>query len=139
MADEAASKGTQAPTEGELKDRLRAAGFSNEVGYWREPNGGERLFTLDGAIAALNSGEIQPRYIEWPGTHPDTAPGFQSLSEEEMDRKLGRNQPEPEPPPLPSWAEPWAELIAGQLVDKLKPVIRAEVRAALRANREKPT
>jgi hypothetical protein len=135
MTDGATSTGASAPTEGALKDRLRAAGFSPELGWWREPGGG-RLFTLDDAIAALGSGEIQPRYMEWPGTHAGVP--VHVRSEEEIDRMLGRNQPPPEePPPLPSWAAPWAEVIADQLVEKLRPAIRAEVRGVLRAEARK--
>jgi hypothetical protein len=130
MTDEATSTGASAPTEGALKDRLRAAGFSPELGWWREPGGG-RLFTLDDAIAALDCGEVQPRYMEWPGTHAGVP--VHVRSDEEIDRMLGRNQPpSEEPPPLPEWAAPWAELIADQLVGKLGPVIRRECRAAIR-------
>jgi hypothetical protein len=128
MADQAASKGTEAPTESELKDRLYAAGFAPELGWWREPDD-LRLFTLDGAIAALDSGEVQPRYIEWPGTGVGVP--VHVRSEEEIDRMLGRNQPPPEPPPLPGWAEPWAELVA----KKLKPIVRETIRAELRKGR----
>ncbi len=61
--------------------------------------------------------------------------GFQAPSEEEIDRMLGRNQPEPGPPALP---ESWAAAIAAQL----KPIIRAEIRSGLRAEaheREPPS
>ena len=94
--------------------------------------------TLEDAIAALDSGEIEPQRIPWPGTHPSTAANFRVRSEEEIDRLLGRNQPPPEePPPLPRWAAPWAEVIAEQLVEKLRPVIRAEIRDVLRAEARK--
>jgi hypothetical protein len=131
MADPA--NGTEAPAESP-QSRLRDAGFANEMGFWREPNG-ERLFSLEDAIVGLDSGEIQPRYIEWPGTRHG-AP-VHVRSEEEIDRMLGRNQPDPEPPVLPSWAAPWAEVIADQLVEKLRPAIRAEVRGVLRAEARK--
>jgi hypothetical protein len=121
----------ETPTESR-ESRLRGAGFVNSMGFWQEPNG-ERTFTTDDAIAALDAGEIKPFTIPWPGVHPDTAAAFRT-SEEEMDRILGRNQPQPEePPPLPSWAAPWAELVA----KLLKPIIRAEIRAALRKERER--
>jgi hypothetical protein len=126
MADE--PSGTVAPAESP-ENRLRGAGFANELGYWREPNG-ERLFGLEDAIAGLDSGEIQPGRTDWPGVHPE-AP-VHVRSEEEIDRMLGRNQPEPVPLPMPSWAQPWSELIAEQLVEKLGPVIRRECRAAIR-------
>lgn len=126
MADDATSNGTEAPAESP-QSRLRGAGFTNEMGFLRDPNG-ERLFRTEDAVAALDSGEIQPGQMDWPGVYPDTAATIQAQCEAEMYTMLRRNPPEPEPPPLPSWAEPWAEMVAA----KLKPIIRAENRRRLR-------
>jgi hypothetical protein len=123
--------GAETPTESP-EGRLRAFGFVNSMGFWKEPSG-ERIFSTEDAIAALDAGEVKPFTLEWPGVNPDTVHHFQT-SEEEIDRLLGRNQPQPEePPPLPSWAEPWAQMVA----KLLKPIIRAEIRSALRKERER--
>jgi hypothetical protein len=88
---------------------------------------------MEEAIRLLDSGEVKPFTIPWPGVHPDTAAAFRAPSDEDVDKMLGRTRPPPEaPPPLPSWAAPWAELIAAQL----KPIIRAEIRAELRKARK---
>jgi hypothetical protein len=131
--------GAETPTES-AESRLKGAGFVNSMGFWKEPNG-ERTFSTDEAIAALDAGEIKPFTIPWPGVNPDTVHHFQT-TEEEMDKLLGRNQPPPEePPPLPGWAMPWAELIAEQTAEilavkvakKVRPIVKAEIRAALKA------
>jgi hypothetical protein len=132
MADQANGAETtteSAPTESK-ESRLRAFGFTHSLGFWREPNG-ERVFSTEDAIAAMDAGEVKPFSIPWPGVHPDTAHTFQR-TEEEIDQMF-HPPPPTEPPPLPSWAEPWAELVAAQL----KPIIRAEVRAALKAEARK--
>jgi hypothetical protein len=118
-------------TQESPQSRLIGAGFHRRLQWWVPP-GSEQAMTLEAAIAALDSGEIQPQPVNWPGVHPDTAAGCRARSEEDIDAMLGRNQPDTEPPPLPTWAEPWAEMIAGQLVARLRPVIREVVRAELR-------
>jgi hypothetical protein len=131
---EQADNGAETPTESP-QSRLLDAGFGRQLEWWTTP-GDERVVTMEEAIRLLDSGEVKPRRIPWPGVHPDTAAAYKAPSDEEIDRMFGRNQPPPdEPPPLPSWAAPWAELIAAQL----KPIIRAEVRAALRAEARKQT
>jgi hypothetical protein len=123
--------GAEAPAESP-QSRLISAGFGRQLEWWTTP-GEERVVTMEEAIRLLDSGEVEPARIPWPGVHPDTAAAYAVPSEEEMDRMLGRNQAPPEQPPsLPSWAMPWSELIAEQLVEKLRPVIRAEVRAVIR-------
>jgi hypothetical protein len=125
---EQADNGAEAATESP-QSRLLSAGFGRQLEWWTTPGDG-RVVSMDEAIRLLDSGEVKPHMLPWPGVHPDIVAGFQPRSDEEVDRMLGRNQPPPEePPPLPSWAAPWAELIAAQL----KPIIRAEVRSALRA------
>jgi hypothetical protein len=51
MADQA--NGAESPT-GSPESRLRAAGFTSEMGFWREPTG-ERVFSTGDAIAALDA------------------------------------------------------------------------------------
>lgn len=89
---------------------LLAAGFTRRLDFWCPP-GEDRALNLNDAIAALESGAIQPPHLSWPGVHPDAVAGFQARSEDELDRML-RPPPRTEPPPLPGWAEPWAELLA---------------------------
>ncbi len=108
--------------------RLYAAGFTRRLDFWVPP-GEDRALILDDAVAMLDAGDVKPPSAAW-GVHPDAVVGLRALSEEEMDRMLGRNQPEPEPPALP---ESWAAAIAAQL----KPIIRAEIRSALRAEARK--
>ncbi len=121
------TNGAETPTESP-QSRLISAGFGRQLDWWTTPGEG-RVVTMEEAIRLLDSGEVKPQPIPWPGTHAGVP--VHVRSEEEIDRMLGRNQPPPEPPPLPSWAEPWAELVA----QKLKPIVRAEVRAALRKGR----
>jgi hypothetical protein len=106
-----------------------------QLEFWKSPDG-KRVISLNDAIAGLDSGEIQPRKVCWPGVHPDAVVGFKAPSEEEIDRMF-RPPPPSEPPPVPGWAEPWAELVADKLVEKFKPLIRREVRAALRAQAQR--
>lgn len=111
------------------ESRLYAAGFSRRLDFWVPP-GEDRALGLDDAVALLDAGEVSPPLVSWPGVHPDAVVGFQPPSEGELDRMLGRNQPDPEPPALP---EAWAAAIAAEL----KPIIRSEIRAALRAEARK--
>jgi hypothetical protein len=128
MAEQAANGAQESP-----ESRLYAAGFTRRLDFWVTPDG-SAVLNLDDAIAKLDAGEIKPYRLSWPGVHPDAVEGFRPPSDEEIDRMLGRNQPQPEePPPLPEWAEPWAELIAAQL----KPIIRREIRAAVKAGARK--
>jgi hypothetical protein len=126
MADNGAEQSSEA--------RLYSAGFTRRLEFWAPP-GEDRALSLEDAIAMLDTGEARPARLPLPpGVHPDAVVGCRPPSDEEVDRMLGRNQPQPEgPPPLPGWAEPWAELVADKLVAKLKPPIRFEVRAALKA------
>lgn len=122
MADQAANGVEQSP-----ESRLLVAGFTRRLEFWCAP-GEERALSLDGAVAMLDAGEVQPPSVSWPGVHPDAVVGFQVPSEEELDRML-HPPPSVEPPPLPGWAEPWAAAIAALLT----PIVRLEVRAAVRA------
>jgi hypothetical protein len=99
--------------------RLYAAGFTRQLEFWLSPDG-HRVLNLGDAIAALDSGEIQPG---GPSVSlPDS--GIRALPDELVERIF-----HPPPPPPPEWLESLAELVA----EKLKPVVRAEVRAALRS------
>jgi hypothetical protein len=100
------------------ESRLLGAGFSRRLELWVSPDG-ERAMNLEDAVAALDSGEIQPGgpTIAFPAT------GVRAFPEEMVERMLN-----PPPPPTPPWLEPLAELVAEIVVRKLKPVIRAEVR-----------
>jgi hypothetical protein len=135
MADQA-DNGAEIPTESP-QSRLLGAGFGRQLEWWTTP-GDERVVTMEEAIRLLDSGEVKPNMLPWPGVNPDTAAAYKAPSEEEIDRTFGRNQSPPdEPPPLPSWAAPWAELVADKLLEKMKPIVRAEVRAALKAEARK--
>jgi hypothetical protein len=100
-----------------LEGRLRAAGFTQSLGWWKPP-GDERLMDLAGAIGFLESDEYTAgaRRFEASMDSPDT--GVRAFPDELVDRMFNRE------PELPPWLEPLAELVA----EKLKPTIRAELR-----------
>lgn len=132
MADQAVDNGAEAPVE-TLEARLKAFGFTNSMGLWREPNG-ERVFNTEDAIAALESGEIKPFEIPWPDAGAaGVAEHARILEERIREAEAARDRP-PEPPP---WLVAQAEFIAAKTVEKMKPLIRAEVRAALKAEARK--
>jgi hypothetical protein len=103
------------------ESRLYTAGFTRQLEFWVTP--GERVLNMNGALAALDAGEVKPA-----GRALTDQPGFRELTAEAVDAMADRLF-RPPPPPPPDWLEPLAELV----VQKLKPVVRAEVRAALRA------
>jgi hypothetical protein len=108
---------TAAPESPE--SRLYAAGFTHQLEFWLSPDG-QRVLNLGDAIAALDSGAINPAAgVAFPDT------GVRALPDELVERIFHS----PTPPPPPEWLESLAELVA----EKLKPVVRAEVRAALRS------
>jgi hypothetical protein len=127
MADQAADGAEQSP-----ESRLLGAGFTRRLEFWCAP-GEERALSLDGAVAMLDAGEVQPPSVSWPGVYPDALVGFQAPSEEELDRML-HPPSSTESPPLPGWAKPWAAEIAALLT----PIIRREIRAAVRAEARRP-
>jgi hypothetical protein len=91
---------------------------------------GHRVLNLGDAIAALDSGEIQPGgAVQW---FPDS--GVRALPDELVERICPPPQPGREPP---AWLVTQAQVIAEATVAKLKPLIRAEVRAALKAEARK--
>ena len=94
--------------------RLYAAGFTRQLEFWLSPDG-HRVLNLGDAIAALDSGEIQPG---GPTVSlPDS--GVRALPDELVERMF--QQPDTLAPP---WLDQLAELVA----EKLKPVIRANLR-----------
>jgi hypothetical protein len=104
--------------------RLYAAGFTRQLEFWLSPDG-HRVLNLGDAIAALDSGAINPAAgIEFPDS------GVRALPDELVDRICPPPQPAGEPP---AWLVAQAQEAT---VAKLKPLIRAEcdraVRAALR-------
>jgi hypothetical protein len=109
--------------------RLYAAGFARQLEFWLSPDG-HRVLSLGDALAALDSGAIDPAAgVEFPDS------GVRALPDELVDRVCPPPQPAGEPAGLAGGA---SEVIAQATVEKLKPLIRAEVRAALRANRQGP-
>jgi hypothetical protein len=107
--------------------RLKAAGFTQRLGFWVTPSG-DRVLSLDDAIAGLDSGEIQP------GGPSIALPNSASALPDEL---VERMFPKPSPDP-PAWLLAQAEVIAQATAEKMKPLIRREVRAALRAKAAKP-
>jgi hypothetical protein len=108
--------------------RLYAAGFTRQLEFWLSPDG-QRVLNLGDAIAALDSGAINPAAgVEFPDS------GVRALPDELVDRFCPPPQPAGEPP---AWLVTQAQVIAEATVAKLKPLIRAEVRAALRATARK--
>lgn len=95
--------------------RLKAAGFSQRMGFWVSPDG-TRVLNLGDAIAGLDSGEIRP------GGPTVAVPdgGVRPLPDELVERMF-----HPPPPPPPEWLESLAELVA----EKLKPVVRGAMRS----------
>jgi hypothetical protein len=110
-------------TEHSPESRLYAAGFIRQLEFWLSPDG-HRLLNLGDAIAALDSGAINPAGVEFPDS------GVRALPDELVDRICPPPQPAGEPP---AWLLAQADVIAAATVEKLKPLIRAEVCAALRA------
>lgn len=109
------------------ESRLHAAGFTRQLELWLSPDG-HRLLNMGDAIAALESGAIDPAAgVEFPDT------GIRAFPDELVDRICPPPQTAGEPP---AWLVAQAEVIAAATVAKLKPLIRAEcdrsVRAALR-------
>ncbi len=96
-------------TQQSPESRLLAAGFIQSMGLWRVPDG-ERLLSLDDALARLDSGEIQP--IPTTASFPDT--GVRALSEDLVERMF-----RPPPPPPPEWLGLLAELVADKVADRL--------------------
>ena len=108
--------------------RLYAAGFARQLEFWLSPDG-HRVLNLGDAIAALDSGAINPAAgVEFPDS------GVRALPDELVARICPPPQPVGAPPP---WLVAQAEVIAGATVEKMKPLIRAEVRAALKAEARK--
>ena len=110
------------------ESRLYAAGFTRQLDFWLSPDG-RRVLNLGDAIAALDSGEIQPG---GPTVSlPDA--GVRPFPDELVDRICPPLQPAGDPP---AWLVTQAQVFAEATVEKLKPLIRAEcdraVRAALR-------
>ena len=106
------------------ESRLYAAGFTRQLEFWLSPDG-HRVLSLGDALAALDSGEINPvAGVEFPDS------GVRAWPDELVDRICPRPQPAGEPP---AWQVAQTEVIAAATVEKLKPLIRAEVRAALQA------
>jgi hypothetical protein len=104
--------------------RLYAAGFIRQLEFWLSPDG-HRIPNLEDAVAALDSGAINPAAgVEFPDS------GVRALPDELVDRICPPPQPAGEPP---AWLVAQAQVIAAATVEKLKPLICAEVRAALRA------
>jgi hypothetical protein len=116
MVDQAADGAEQSP-----ESLLLGAGFSRRLEWWVPP-GEDRALSLEGAVAALDAGEVKPAGLEIPA-FPDQ-PGFRELTPEAIDALADRLFR----PPPPPWLEPLAELVA----DKLRPVVRSEVGAALK-------
>jgi hypothetical protein len=109
------------------ESRLYAAGFTRQLEFWLSPDG-HRVLNLGEAIAALDSGAINPAAgVELPDT------GVRALPDELVDRICPPPQPAGEPP---AWLVTQAQAIAEATVAKLKPLIRSEVRAALRARKQ---
>jgi len=111
--------------------RLCAAGFARRLEFWLSPDG-QRVLNLGEAIAALDSGAIDPAAgVAFPDS------GVRALPDELVDRICPPPQPAGEPP---AWLMAQAQVIAEATVAKLKPLIRAEcdraVRAALRKGGE---
>ncbi len=78
--------------------RLRAAGFINSVGFWKEP-GGERLFDTVDAIAALDAGE----YPAVDRTLVIPTPGSAGVAEHArmIEEQMRRQEEEAASPPPP--------------------------------------
>ena len=108
------------------ESRLYAAGFTRQLEFWLSPDG-HRVLNLGDAIAALDSGAINPAGVAFPDS------GVRAFPDELVDRICPPPQPAGEPP---AWLMAQAQVIAAATVAKLKPLIRAEcdraVRAALR-------
>ena len=110
--------------------RLYAAGFTRQLEFWLSPDG-HRVLSLGDAIAALDSGAINPAAgVEFPDS------GVRALPDE----LVARICPPPQPAGAPAWLVAQADVIAEATAAKLKPLIRAEcdraVRAALRKGGE---
>jgi hypothetical protein len=113
---------TAAPESPE--SRLYAAGFTHQLEFWLSPDG-QRVLNLGDAIAALDSGAINPAAgVEFPD------PGVRAIPDELVDQICPPPATGPAQPP--AWLLAQADVIARATVQKLKPLIRAEVRAALR-------
>ena len=113
--------------------RLKLAGFSNELGLWRTPDG-QRVMGPADAIAALDAGDYPPlpTVTRWPGA--ETVAEHARHVDDRMRQAEETRAEAPEPPP---WLLAQAEVITEMAVEKLRPVIRAEVRAALKAELRK--
>jgi hypothetical protein len=99
-----------ATTEGP-EARLYAAGFTRQLDFWLSPDG-HRVLNLDDAIAALDSGAINPAAgIEFPDS------GASALPNELVDRICPSPQRGGEPP---AWLVAQAEVIAEATVAKLR-------------------
>ena len=99
--------------------RLCAAGFARRLEFWLSPDG-QRVLNLGEAIAALDSGAIDPAAgVAFPDS------GVRALPDELVDRICPPPQPAGEPP---AWLMAQAQVIAEATVAKLKPLIRAELR-----------
>jgi len=108
--------------------RLYAAGFTRQLEFWLSPDG-HRVLSLGDALAALESGAINPAAgVAFPDS------GVRALPDELVDRICPPPQPAGEPP---AWLVAQAQVIAEATVAKLMPLIRAEVRAALKAEASK--
>jgi hypothetical protein len=104
--------------------RLYAAGFTRQLEFWLSPDG-HRVLNLGDAIAALDSGAINPAAgVEFPDS------GVRAIPDELVDQICPPPATGPAEPP--AWLLAQADVIAQATVQKLKPLIRAEVRAALR-------
>jgi hypothetical protein len=103
--------------------RLKAAGFTQRLGFWVTPIG-DRVLSLDDAIAGLASGEIEPGGPTM--SLPDS--GTSALPDELVERMFPKPSPDP-----PAWLLAQAEVVAQATAAKMKPLIRREVRAALRS------
>jgi hypothetical protein len=106
--------------------RLYAAGFTRQLEFWLSPDG-QRVLNLGDAIAALDSGEIQPG-----GPTMSLPNSASALPDELVERMFPKPSPEP-----PAWLLAQAEAIAQATAEKMTPLIRREVRAALRAKAAK--
>jgi hypothetical protein len=100
------------------------AGFTRQLEFWLSPDG-HRVLNLGDAIAALDSGAINPAAgVEFPDS------GVRAIPDKLVDRICPPRSPGPPEPP--AWLLAQAQVIAEATVQQLKPLIRAEVRAALR-------
>ena len=90
------------------ESQLLGAGFVSRLGFWVTPDG-SRTLGRDDAIAALESGEVQP------GGSTVTVPtNAVALTDEHVERLL-----HPEPPPPPAWVVRLQESI-DELLAELK-------------------